>query len=158
MLLDLFDSALADRGDAFALDDLTHRQVHDGSLRVALKFEERGIRAGDRVAIYSENRQGFVFAYLAALRIGAIAVPVNVLYRASDLSHVLSDAQPSIVVCSSASAPFVAETATEAWLMPVADVETWARDTSLPASQPRSRPTGEDPAVIIYTSGTTGAS
>ncbi len=42
--------------------------------------------------------------------------------------------------------------------MPVADVETWARDTSLPASQPRSRPTGEDPAVIIYTSGTTGAS
>ncbi len=158
MLLDLFDAALADRGDAFALDDLTHRQVHDGSLRVALKFEERGIRAGDRVAIYSENRQGFVFAYLAALRIGAIAVPVNVLYRASDLSHVLSDAQPSIVVCSSASAPFVAETATEAWLMPVADVETWARDTSLPASQPRSRPTGEDPAVIIYTSGTTGAS
>ena len=116
MLLDLFDAALADRADALALDDLTYRQLHDGSRRVALKFQERGIRAGDRVAIYSENRQGFVFAYLAALRMGAIAVPINVLYRASDLSHVLSDAQPSLVVCSSASAPFVAEVATEAWL------------------------------------------
>jgi malonyl-CoA/methylmalonyl-CoA synthetase len=158
LLLDLFDGALADRGDALALDDLTYRQLHDGASRVALKFEERGIRPGDRVAIYSENRQGFVFAYLAALRMGAIAVPVNVLYRASDLSHVLSDAQPSIVVCSSASAPFVHEVATEAWIMSAADVETWARDASLPSFEPRRQPAGDDPAVIVYTSGTTGAS
>ncbi|HTA40094.1 MAG TPA: AMP-binding protein [Candidatus Acidoferrales bacterium] len=158
MLLDLFDGALADRAGALALDDLTHRQVHDGALRVARKFEERGIRAGDRVAIYSENRQGFVFAYLAALRMGAIAVPVNVLYRSSDLSHVLSDAQPSIVVCSSASAPFVQEVSTQAWLVSAAEIETWARDASIPASEPRVRPAGEDPAVIVYTSGTTGAS
>jgi malonyl-CoA/methylmalonyl-CoA synthetase len=157
LLLDLFDAALADRGDALALDDLTYRQLHDGSRRVARKFQERGIRAGDRVAIYSENRQGFVFAYLAALRMGAIAVPINVLYRASDLSHVISDAQPSIVVCSSASAPFIAEVATEAWLVFAAEVETWARDASLPALGSHLRPAGDDPALIVYTSGTTGA-
>ena len=46
---------------------------------------------------------GFVYRVLAALQLGAVAVPINVLYRASDLSHVLSDAQPSLVVCSSAS-------------------------------------------------------
>jgi malonyl-CoA/methylmalonyl-CoA synthetase len=158
LLLELFDAAIADRGDALALDDLTYRQLHDGSRRVALKFEKHGIRPGDRVAIYSENRQGFVFAYLAALRMGAIAVPINVLYRSSDLSHVLSDAQPSIVVCSSASAPFVREIATEAWLVSAADVETWARDTSLPALEPRVRPARDAPALIVYTSGTTGAS
>jgi malonyl-CoA/methylmalonyl-CoA synthetase len=158
LLLDLFDAALADRADAPALDDLTYRQLHDGARRVARKFEERGIRPGDRVLIYSENRQGFVFAYLAALRLGAIAVPVNVLYRSTDLSHVLSDAQPSIVVCSSASAPFVKEVDTQAWLLSAADIETWARDASLPLHDPGARPACDDPALIVYTSGTTGAS
>jgi malonyl-CoA/methylmalonyl-CoA synthetase len=158
LLLELFDGALADRGDALALDDLTHRQLHDGALRVARKFEERGVRPGDRVAIYSENRQGFVFAFLAALRLGAIAVPINVLYRSSDLSHVLTDAQPSFVVCSSASAPFVREITDEAWIVSAAEVETWARDASLPALESRRRPQPCDPALIVYTSGTTGAS
>jgi malonyl-CoA/methylmalonyl-CoA synthetase len=158
LLLDLFDAALADRADALALDDLTYRQLHDGAGRVARKFEELGIRARDRIAIYSENRQGFVFTYLAALRLGAIAVPVNVLYRASDLSHVLSDAQPSVVVCSSASAPFVQEIATEAWLVSAADVETWARDVTLAPIEMRHVPASGDPALIVYTSGTTGAS
>jgi malonyl-CoA/methylmalonyl-CoA synthetase len=158
LLLDLFDGALRDRGDALALDDLSHRRLHDGALRVARKFAERGIRPGERIAIYSENRQGFVFAYLAALRLGAIAVPVNVLYRASDLAHVLADAQPAIVVCSSASAPFLREVDTGAWLVGAAEVEAWARDTTLEPLQTHRRPAPGDAALIVYTSGTTGAS
>jgi malonyl-CoA/methylmalonyl-CoA synthetase len=157
LLLDLFDGALADRGASLALDDLTYRQLHDGARRVARKFSESGIRAGDRVAIYAENRQGFVFAYLAALRLGAIAVPVNVLYRTSDLSHVLADAQPAIVVCSSASAPFVQEIATDGWLISAGEIETWARDANIEPLEPRVRPAPDDAALIVYTSGTTGA-
>jgi len=158
LLLDLFDAALADRGAAPALDDLTYRQLHDGARRVARKFEERGIRAGHRVAIYCENRQGFIFAYLAALRLGAIAVPINVMYRASDLSHVLSGARPSLVVCSSASAPFVTEASSEDWQISAAEIEIWARDTSLRAAETRRRQAADDPALIVYTRGTTGAS
>jgi malonyl-CoA/methylmalonyl-CoA synthetase len=158
LLLDLFDGALADRGEALALDDLSYRRLHDGARRVARKFAELGVRAGDRVAVYSENRHAFVFAYLAALRLGAIAVPINVLYRASDLSHVLSDASPTIVVCSSASAPFVKEIAQDAWLVSAGDVESWARDAAIEPLRPHGRPSPDDPALIVYTSGTTGAS
>ncbi len=61
-----------------------------------------GLQAGDRLAIYAENRPGFVYAYLGALRAGAIVVTVNVLYRTADLEHVLDDATPSVVCVSAA--------------------------------------------------------
>jgi acyl-CoA synthetase (AMP-forming)/AMP-acid ligase II len=158
VLLDLFDGALSDRGRAKALDDLTYREVHDGALRVAARFAELGVRRGDRVAIYSENRHGFVYAYLAALRLGAIAVPANVLYRANDLAHVLGDSAPSLIVCSSASAPFLAEVETGTRAIDMAEVETVARDAHVHPFAVQHRPNPEEPALIIYTSGTTGAS
>jgi len=156
--LDLFDGALADRGDALALDDVTHAQLHEGARRVARRFQELGVRAGDRIAIYCENRHGFIYAYLAALRLGAIAVPVNVLYRASDLAHALADCAPILVVCSSASAPFVRECAPHARLAAARDVESWARDAGIAALRSQERPSAGDSALIVYTSGTTGAS
>lgn len=158
MLLDLFDGALADRGRFPALDDLTHREVHDGALRVAARFTELGVRRGDRIAVYSENRHGFVYAYLAALRLGAIAVPANVLYRANDLAHLIGDCAPSLIVCSSASAPFLAEIDTGTRAIDMAEIETCARDGRVRPLDLPHRPQPDDPALIVYTSGTTGAS
>lgn len=158
MLLDLFDGALADGARAHALDDLTYRELHDGALRVAARFAELGVRGGDRIAVYSENRHGFVYAYLAALRLGAIAVPANVLYRANDLAHLLGDSAPSLIVCSAASAPFLAEIETGTRAIDMAEVETCARDAHARPLDVTHRPNPEDPALIVYTSGTTGAS
>jgi malonyl-CoA/methylmalonyl-CoA synthetase len=158
VLLDLFDGALADRGRSPALDDLTHREVHDGALRVAARFAELGVRCGDRIAIYSENRHGFVYAYVAALRLGAIAVPANVLYRANDLAHLLRDCGPSLIACSSSSAPFLTEIDTGTRAIDMAEIETCARDAHVRPPDVPHRPHPEDPALIVYTSGTTGAS
>ena len=161
MLLDLFDGALADRPSALALDDLTHRQLHDAALRVARRFDVLGVRRGDRVAIYSENRHAVVLSYLAALRVGAIAVPINVLYRHSDLAHAIGDAQPSLVVSSSGAAPFLEGIDTGgAASLDAAEVEACARNDSLTQLRPRPQrsPAPDDPALIIYTSGTTGVS
>jgi len=158
MLLDLFDGALADRVRSPALDDLTHRELHEGALRVASRFAELGVLRGDRVAIYSENRHGFVYAYLAALRLGAIAVPANVLYRSNDLAHLLGDCAPSAIACSSASAPFLSEIDTGVRAIDMAEIETCARDPHVRPLELRYRPRPEDPALIVYTSGTTGAS
>ncbi|HKE38138.1 MAG TPA: class I adenylate-forming enzyme family protein, partial [Candidatus Baltobacteraceae bacterium] len=147
MLLDLFDAALADRTRSAALDDLTYREVHDGALRVAARFAEVGVRRGDRVAIYSENRHGFVYTYLAALRLGAIAVPANVLYRANDLAHLLGDSAPSLIVCSSSSAPFLAEIETGTRAIDMSEIETCARDAHVRPLDVSQRPQPEDPAL-----------
>ncbi len=157
MLLDLLDGALADRAGALAVDDLTYTDLHAGARRVARRLHERGVRTGDRVAIYSENRLGFAFAYLAALRLGAIAVPMNVLYRANDLAHALSDARPAVIACSASVVPFAEQANSgNATVVDVADVESWARTSEIRPYDSTERPQPDDVALIVYTSGTTG--
>jgi malonyl-CoA/methylmalonyl-CoA synthetase len=156
MLLDLFDGALRDRAEALALDHVSYSTLHAGAARVARRFSDIGVRPGDRVAIYSENRHAFVYAYLAALRLGAIVVPVNVLYRAGDLGHVLKDARPALVVCSATVAEFVGNAGTAGPVVAASDVEAWALDTDVHELAFSIRPQPDDVALIVYTSGTTG--
>ena len=57
-----------------------------------------GVRRGDRVALYLPNSPQYVIAFYAALRLGAVAVPVNPLYVARELEHQLSDCGAKVVV------------------------------------------------------------
>lgn len=116
-----------------------------------------GVGPGDRVAIYCENRLGFALTYLAALRLGAIAVPVNVLYRSADLAAVLDDARPAAIVCSPSSAPFAARAGAAKRTVDVAEIEAWSRAPGDAGALP-ARPQPEDVALVVYTSGTTGRS
>src|ERR1700676_1609890 len=106
-VLEALDAHAAERPEALALDAISYAALRDASLRVAAKLRAKGLRPGDRLAIYAENRPGFVYAYLGGLRAGAIVVTVNVLYRASDLQHILDDAQPTGVCVSSDSMAYV---------------------------------------------------
>jgi malonyl-CoA/methylmalonyl-CoA synthetase len=158
-LLDLIDGALHERGDAPAVNDVTYRALRLGSLRVARRLRERGLRAGDRLSLYCENRLAFVFAYLAALRSGIIAVPTNVLYRTVDLQHVLSDADARAVMVSEQTAPHVHHLADRGReLIDAHEVEAWARDEAIEPLTIEHRVQPADVAAIIYTSGTTGRS
>jgi malonyl-CoA/methylmalonyl-CoA synthetase len=143
----------AQRGDAPAVDELSYTELWRQTGRVANQLAARGVVRGDRVAIYSENRRGFVLAYLALLRLGTIAVPTNVLYRAADLGNIIDDAKPRLIVGSDQTRPHVPAT------MPfinAAEIEAWATDTALPSAQTIASVGPDDVAIIIYTSGTTG--
>ncbi len=131
----------------------SYRELWHQTARVAGKLAARGVDRGDRVAIYSENRRGFVLAYLALLRVGAIAVPTNVLYRAADLRNILSDARPRVVVGSEQTRPRVPAGVP---FVDAADIEAWAKDASLPSTFDDVPVAPDDVAIIIYTSGTTG--
>src|SRR6202790_4067193 len=106
-VLEALDAHAAERPEALALDAISYAALRDASLRVAAKLRAKGLRPGDRLAIYAENRPGFVYAYLGGLRAGAIVVTVNVLYRTADLTNILDDATPSVVCVSAQSAQFV---------------------------------------------------
>ena len=156
-VLDALDAQAAARPDALALDAMTYAALRDASLRVAAKLREAGLRPGDRLAIYAENRPGFVFAYLGGLRAGATVVTVNVLYRTSDLEHILHDATPSVIAVSSQSAQYVTPEPGRT-IVDLADVEAWALDAALPALAAAPPIEPGDVAILIYTSGTTGRS
>src|SRR5437764_1299768 len=59
---------------------------------------------GERVAIVAGNETAGVVAYLAAMRTGAVAVPLNVASPAQELARELAAVSPSIVVASPAHA------------------------------------------------------
>ncbi|HEV8022651.1 MAG TPA: AMP-binding protein [Candidatus Lustribacter sp.] len=151
--IDVVRRVAAQRADAPALDELSYADLWRQTGRVARRLAERGVERGDRVAIYSENRRGFVLAYLALLRSGAIAVPTNVLYRAADLGNILSDARPRLVIGSSQTRAHVPADVT---FIDAAEVEAWATDASVPADFADVPVGPDDVAIMIYTSGTTG--
>jgi malonyl-CoA/methylmalonyl-CoA synthetase len=141
-----------ERENALALDELSYAELWQQAGRVAGRLAARGVVPGERVAIFSENRRGFVLAYLACLRLGAIAVPTNVLYRAADFGNILSDAEPLLVVGSAQTRPHVPA---EVPFVDAAEIEAWALDPAHDADPPIVVG-ADDVAIIIYTSGTTG--
>lgn len=123
---------------------------------LAANLAQRGLRQGDRLCVYLPNSLTFVGLFLACTRLGVIFVPINILYRDREISHILEDAAPKALI-----APTLSEN-------PAAGAVTlWLLDEFLavPASagentplEPPPYPTldGDSPAAIIYTSGTTG--
>ena len=156
-VLEALDAHAAARPGALALDDVSYASLRDASLRVAAKLRAAGLKPGDRLAIYAENRPGFVYAYLGGLRAGAIVVTVNVLYRTADLTNILDDATPSVVCVSAQSAQFV-PAEKRLTVIDLSHVEAWAHDATLGALADAAPVAADDVAILIYTSGTTGRS
>ncbi len=71
-------------GEAF-----TAREIDLVSNRVAHALHELGIGHGDRVATLLENRAEQVISFFAALKLGAVQVPINTAYKGEYLRHQL---------------------------------------------------------------------
>src|SRR5207302_8211798 len=62
--------------------EVTFAELDEAVSRFAGWLHARGIRAGDRVAIFLENSPQFAIAYYGALRAGGIAVCLNPMPKA----------------------------------------------------------------------------
>jgi long-chain acyl-CoA synthetase len=114
---------------------------------LARSLETRhGVRAGDRVAIWAENRPEWVVAFWATVSLGAIVVAGNDRWTNDELAYALRDSEPALVISDRSDLRLG---------VPVLEM----RDISLdaPAGELPDTPIAEDdPALILYTSGTTG--
>jgi long-chain acyl-CoA synthetase len=79
---------------------LSYRELDEGSNRVASALRERGLRPGQVVSLYSQNRWEWVVSYHGALKAGAIVNPVNVMLTADELAYVLRDCGSAAVFAS----------------------------------------------------------
>ncbi|MCP3817256.1 AMP-binding protein [Streptomyces sp. A3M-1-3] len=79
---------------------LSYRETDELSDSVAGYLAARGVRRGDRVAIMLQNTPHFVLALLGAWKAGATVVPVNPMYKAGEVGHVLRDAEVTALVCA----------------------------------------------------------
>jgi len=70
---------------------LSYGEFHDRIIALALRLHREGVEKGDRVAILSENSPSWGIAYLAVVRLGAIAVPILPDLPESDVHHILKE-------------------------------------------------------------------
>lgn len=106
-----------------------------------------------------------MIAYLATLRLGAIVVPMNLAYRQREIEHMLSDAEPRLMVTEEAQLEVLSEVgedglSTVEELVLVEGLDRWLADGTPTSTSPSAhRPiAGSDLALLMYTSGTTGPS
>ena len=145
----------------------SHAQLHAAAEQWAALLRGRGVERGDRVALWLGNREETVLAYLATLRLGAVAVPLNLAYRRLELAHVLADAAPRLLLMDREQLAVLEEIGRDVLGdVPLHLVEELAAEIGggggmqLEASSelPPMHVGGDDLAMLLYTSGTTGRS
>jgi acyl-CoA synthetase (AMP-forming)/AMP-acid ligase II len=156
----LFRQQVAFSHDKTAVQDVarkyTYAQVDERTDRLANALFSRGVRAGDRVAMLSENSVEYVELEIAVAKLGAILACQNWRQADDELRHCLRLVAPKIA--------FVSPRFVDA----LARIDHGAQETIvvgeqyekiLAAAEPRALPDAaapEDGLIILYTSGTTG--
>ncbi|MEV6313128.1 long-chain-fatty-acid--CoA ligase [Streptomyces sp. NPDC051840] len=147
---------------------LTYAELDVRVSRLANALAERGIGAGDRIAIVMYNRIELAECFLAAARLGAIGVPVNFRLVADEVAYILADCGARALVCDAKTAPTCVAAAAEldgpATVLVTDDPAAYGPDaeayeTALAGASPEDPGIDvpeTDPAYIMYTSGTTG--
>ena len=124
-----------------------------------------GLEAGEHLAILAPTSYEWALLDIAALSCGAITVPIYETDSASQIAHILADADVKIVItATSQQADLVESVRTDGVRMVLAldrGAERLLSQTALdvPLDRVRSRTDGvglRDEATVIYTSGTTG--
>ncbi|MFM9881793.1 MAG: acyl-CoA synthetase [Burkholderiales bacterium] len=125
-----------------------------------------GVKRGDRVAIILAQRPETVIAHIACYQMGAIAMPLSILFGPDALEYRLRDSATAVAIVEPSSLPNILEVRRELptlrHIVGVAGaretgVDDWAELLARASSLFTSVDTaGEEAALLVYTSGTTG--
>jgi len=74
---------------------LTYAEMDDRSAKFASVLRAHGVTSGERIVVQIDKSIDNVAIYLAALRVGAVYVPLNTSYTASEVAYFLDDAETS---------------------------------------------------------------
>jgi benzoate-CoA ligase family protein len=145
----------------------SYAQLHDRVCRTAAGLRAVGVQPEQRILMVMSDSPAFVVVYLAAMRVGAIPVPVSTMLRADGVAELLRDSRArflaitgefaAVAESAAAAAPELAGVLADVPLAasprPVHqldDLAAFAPDDSVYDT------TADSPAFWLYTSGTTG--
>ena len=146
---------------------LTFAELETRVARVAAGLGRLGIMPGDRVGYMMNNLPEVVVAYFAILRLGAVAVAINVMLRPAELAYLLGDSGAVAVVCEASVVDAIEKARGEAPGLRALVVVDGAPPSGAIAFRALEEGAGAEPevadrhpddvAMIMYTSGTTGS-
>jgi acetyl-CoA synthetase len=144
--------------------------------RLSQVLAAQGVRRGDRVAIVMPQCFETAVAYIAVLQMGAVAVPLSMLFGPEALAYRLQDSDAQVAICHASALDGLRTTAADCPLLRCVVVAQGAETVGTRAVQAAGfleldyqhslagapqrfkavNTLADDPAVLIYTSGTTG--
>jgi len=160
----LFDQKPVDRVFIELVDgrQWRYREFMDETARVANALVSLGIKPGDRVAAQVDKSVSVIALYIGVIRAGAVFLPLNTAYTASEVEYFITDAEPALLVCRPAAEALLGPIAASAktrleTLDSSGDMGSWPElvgkcDRQFENVSRRDH----DLAAILYTSGTTG--
>ena len=140
-------------------DAVTFGRLRELSNRLANVLRAHGVERGDRVAIFLPQAPDVAAAHVAIYKLGAVALPIAVLFGTDALSYRLQNSAAKALITNAQGAAKLEEVRND-----VPDLTcVLSLDGNLPDLLSRASAnftpvdTGpDDPAMMIYTSGTTG--
>jgi benzoate-CoA ligase family protein len=150
-----------------ACGELTYAQLHDRVCRTAAGLLAIGLQPEQRLLMLMADTPEFVTVYLAAMRIGAIPVPVSTMLRADGVAELLNDSRARFLAVTREFSATAAEAAAASPELAGILADHATAEAPVPVhllDRVQAGPFGDDvypttadsPAFWLYTSGTTG--
>ncbi|MGV2830683.1 class I adenylate-forming enzyme family protein [Myxosarcina sp. GI1(2024)] len=141
----------------------TYQQLNQIVNRLTNGLQQRGIDKGDRVALFLPNIPEFVISYAAILKLGAIAVSLNVMLKSAEVTYILNDCTAKVMITTETLGKNVAvadlpelEDIFFADFKPSKGVSLYQLIINAAPEAQAVKMESNAPAAIVYTSGTTG--
>jgi len=159
------------RGERIAIecgdDKVSYHQLLERTNRVGNALRKLDVRQEERVLLLLSDTPEFLYCFFGAIKIGAVAVPVNTWARASDYEQMLNDCRARVAIVSAAHLSQLEQIPAERlrYLLEVVVVgdnapEYLALGELMDGASPEleAEPTSKDDAAFwLYSSGSTGA-
>ncbi len=153
---------------ALFVDDekITYGEILEKVDSLAGFLAGKGVKEGDKIALFLRNSPEFIYTVFAASKLGAIVVPINTFLKEEELTYILEDSGSSVLLASTIHDKVVNSSKASS----LCKFIVWEREALAKGAQHHSfvealashtiaqhtQRNLEDTAVIIYTSGTTG--
>jgi len=151
----------------FGAKNISYQDLGDYSKKLAAALRRLGVQEFDKVALWLPNCPEFVYAFFAILRLRAIVVPINDMFKREEARFVIEDCAAKVLICSVDKALDAQnilsrlETLEHVICNPAPKGNPAILDFSTLIREEKGEPKeviieSDDLAEIIYTSGTTG--
>ena len=131
------------------ITSLTYKALEERVQAFAGYLQEQGYKKDERVMIWAASQSNWIVAYLGALLLGLVIVPLDVNTREDFLTRIAETTEAKALITTRKQYNSVKQPP-----MPFIDIEALPEGTLNRAALPEV--TGEDLAELVFTSGTTG--
>jgi len=145
---------------------VSYKQMDELANRIGNGLRAIGVQKGDKVCLLLPNCPEFIHSWFGALKIGAVTVPINPMFKADEIQYIVDNSDAATIItlprfkeaiqkikpqCSKLkNIIMIGQEKEEEGITP------FSRLLDSPSSPPDVRLGEQDDAAIIYTSGTTG--